>query len=115
VQPIRGAKAHGKGTRPATSSTKSRGLLIALLALGGLLAVAVLGVAAVLLPFDPEDDRDDAGRAFLERTGRELELAGPLQVSIFPWLAVETGAATVGKGVGKQIKPQRWRGFSLYF
>lgn len=79
---------------------KSRGLLIALLALGGLLAVAVLGVAAVLLLFDPEDYRDDAERAFLERTGRELELAGPLQVSIFPWLAVETGAATVGNREG---------------
>lgn len=71
-------------------------------------AVAALVVAALLLVwllFDPNDYRDEAETAFLAHTGRTLRLEGDLSLSVFPWLAVQTGAASIGNREGFDDAP----------
>lgn len=70
------------------------------LALGALAALLLLLVFAVALFFDPNDYKDRLQRVVEERTGRELQLAGPLELAWFPWLAVEFGPATLGNAAG---------------
>lgn len=65
-------------------------------ALGLLLALGL--VVSVL--FDPNDYRDDIAQAVGERTGRELSIDGDLELSIFPWLAVEVSAVRLSNAPG---------------
>jgi len=50
--------------------------------------VVVLALAAVLL-IDPDDYRDDLAAAASEQLGRDVTLAGPMSLRLFPWLAIE--------------------------
>ena len=72
------------------------GVLVALL-------VALLLLAGAL--FDPNDHKGRLETAFREATGRALQLEGPLELSLFPWLAVETGRATVANRAGFGATP----------
>ncbi len=72
-------------------------LLIALAVMIGLIGLAVVSIG---LWFDPNDYRGDAEAAFHRATGRELHLTGRLSVSLLPWLAVETGAASIANRPG---------------
>lgn len=61
-----------------------------LLAFAGLLGVTISGVLIWLLAiFDPNDYRDDISQAVLEKTGRELELSGPIELRLFPFVGAE--------------------------
>ena len=57
------------------------------------LIVAVL-VAAVLI--DPDDYRDQIAARASDQIGREVRLAGPIELRLFPWLAFEIRDASVG-------------------
>lgn len=73
-----------------------------------LLAAAASVVALLLatwLMFDPNQYKDETEAAFLARTGRTLALEGDLSLSIIPWLAVETGAASIGNRDGFDDAP----------
>jgi AsmA protein len=65
-------------------------ILKILLGLLGLL-VLLMVLAAVLLPFvfDKEDLKSAIAGEVYEQTGRELDINGQLDFSVFPWLAVE--------------------------
>jgi AsmA protein len=73
-----------------------RGLKIAGWALLGVVVLFVLGAIAVVSFVDPNDYKDDIAKAVKDRTGRDLKLEGQLSLSIFPWLAIETGRAELG-------------------
>ena len=77
-------------------------LLIALAVVIGLIGLAVVSIG---LWFDPNDYRGDAEAAFQRATGRELHLTGRLSVSLLPWLAVETGAASIANRPGFGATP----------
>lgn len=74
----------------------------------GLLGVVVLLVliTAVALPliYDTEDLKRLLAREAEARTGRELTIAGNLDFSVFPWLAVEVEDLSLGnaEGFGEQ-------------
>lgn len=59
---------------------------------------ALLVVAGILLAywFDPNDYKDYVTAYVEERTGRTLSIDEDLELSLFPWLAVETGGITLG-------------------
>ena len=59
----------------------------------GLLIVAAVAVA---LLFDPNDYKDYVTSMVEDRTGRSLRIEDDLEMSFFPWLAVETGGVSVG-------------------
>ncbi len=82
---------------------RNRSLLLRVLtAAAGVLVAALL---LVWLLFDPNDYKDEAEAAFLERTGRVLRFEGDPSLSMFPWLAVKTGAASISNGEGFDAAP----------
>ncbi|HMA11864.1 MAG TPA: AsmA family protein [Steroidobacteraceae bacterium] len=73
--------------------------------IGGLVALLVLGLVAIWLFFDPNDYKDRITAAVRDSTGRSLSLPGKLKLSVFPWLAVETGEASLGNPQGFGDEP----------
>jgi AsmA protein len=76
-----------------------------------LIVVAVVVVliiaAAVILPLfiDPNDYRDEVAAMVKKRTGRDLAIEGDLELSVFPWLGIETGAVSLSNPPGFGDKP----------
>ncbi len=67
----------------------------------------LLMAAAIALPFviDPNDYRDDIEQAVLEHTGRELDIAGDIRLSVFPWLGLRLGAVALAEAEGFGDEP----------
>ena len=72
-------------------------LLIIVAALAVLFAV---GAIFLLLFFDPNDVRADIEQAVEESTGRELTIAGEVELQVIPWLAVSVSDVTLGNAPG---------------
>ncbi len=75
-------------------------LKIAAWLLAGIVGLVIVGVALVAIFFDPNDYKSDIERLVAEQTGRTFTLSGDLKLSIFPWLAVQVGPATLGNAPG---------------
>ena len=76
-----------------------------LLVLGGLIVLLVIGAVSFLLLFDPNDYRDDIAAEVKLATGRELIIEGDVEVSIFPWVAIEIGSTRLGNAAGFGDEP----------
>ena len=61
-------------------------LKIALWLVGGLILLALIAVAIFAATFDPNKYRGDIERLVKERTGRTLQLKGPLEIALWPSL-----------------------------
>ena len=77
----------------------------ALLGLAGLLLLVVAAAVYLALFFDPNAHKAELQRLVQERTGRALELPGELKLKLFPWVAIETGRATLGNAAGFGAEP----------
>jgi len=77
-------------------------LAIAVGAVAGLVLVAVI---LVMVFVDPNDYKDDIERLAEQQTGRQLSLEGDLHLSLFPWIAIEFGPATLGNAAGFGTDP----------
>jgi AsmA protein len=77
--------------------------------LGGLAAgiVVLLGAAllGVWLLVNPNQFKGRIAAAVKESTGRELQLTGDIKLSVFPWIALELGPATLGNPPGFSEEP----------
>lgn len=82
-----------------------RAVKIAAYVAGGLLALVVVTVTLIVLFVDPNDHRDRIAAVVERETGRKLTLTGELKLSMFPWLAVETGAASLSEAPGFGAEP----------
>jgi AsmA protein len=71
----------------------------------GLIGLIVIGLVLVVVFVDPNDYRDDIQKLVKEKTGRELTLSGDLKLSVFPWIALEAGAASLGDAPGFGPEP----------
>ena len=80
-------------------------LKIILWLVAGFIAIFALAAVALYLFFDPNDFREDVATAVHEQTGRELLIDGDVSVSLFPWLAVEVGATSLGDAPGFGDEP----------
>ena len=71
------------------------------------LAIVLFAGAAVALVafFDPNDFKSTMSEQVKEATGRELSIEGDLELSLFPWLGVKTGALTLGNPAGFEKAP----------
>ena len=67
------------------------------------LSVAVL-VAAVLL-IDPNQYKDQIAGTVEKHTGRTLQIQGDLELSVFPWIGVQTGPLELGNAPGFGPEP----------
>lgn len=72
---------------------------------GVLLALVILAFVAVLIFVDPNDYRDDIAGVVERETGRKLTLTGDLELSVFPWLQLATGAASLSDAPGFGDEP----------
>ena len=76
-----------------------------LIAAGALVALLIVAAVLFMALFDPNDFRDDVADAVKARTGRELVIEGDLDVSLFPWLAIEVGKTRLGNAPGFGDEP----------
>ena len=75
------------------------------LALGALIAVVAVALLAVRLLVNPNDYKPQIAAAVKRATGRELVLEGKLALSVFPWIALELGPASLGNPTGFPAQP----------
>jgi AsmA protein len=72
---------------------------------GGIIVLIVAGLLALWLLVNPNDYRGRIAAAVKESTGRDLVLKGDIKLSVFPWLALELGPATLGNPPGFGEEP----------
>src|SRR6516164_8236578 len=82
-----------------------RALKILAIAVGGLIALLVLVLLGVWLFVDPNHYKGTITRAVRDSTGRELALPGQITISVFPWIALELGPASLGNPPGFGEEP----------
>lgn len=82
-----------------------KALKIAGVTFGALLGLVVIAIVIVALTFDPNDYKDYAQTWVEERTGRSLNIEGDIELSLFPWLAVQTGHVELGNAEGFGPEP----------
>jgi AsmA protein len=72
---------------------------------GGLIVLIVAGLLALWLLVNPNDYKGRIAAAVKESTGRDLVLQGDIKLSVFPWIALELGPATLGNPPGFGEEP----------
>ena len=72
---------------------------------GGIILLIVVGLLAVWALVNPNDYKDRIAAAVKESTGRELILKGDIKLSVFPWVALELGPASLGNPPGFGAEP----------
>ncbi|MEO6078496.1 MAG: AsmA family protein [Steroidobacteraceae bacterium] len=82
-----------------------RALKIAGFAIGGLVALLALTLLGVWLFVDPNNYKDRIAAGVKQSTGRSLSLPGELKLSVFPWIKVQTGEASLGNPAGFGDEP----------
>jgi len=82
-----------------------KALRIAGYVVGGLVALIVVALVLALVFVDPNNYRDDIAQVVERQTGRKLVLSGDLKLSIFPWVALEAGPATLSDAPGFGDEP----------
>ncbi|MGD8324755.1 MAG: AsmA family protein, partial [Gammaproteobacteria bacterium] len=73
--------------------------------IGVLVGLVVVAVVIIALTFDPNDYKEYAQTWVEDRTGRSLNIDGDIELSVFPWLAVETGHVELGNAPGFGTEP----------
>jgi AsmA protein len=76
-----------------------------LYAIGGLFALVLVAGITFALLFDANDYREDIAARVEVATGRVLVIEGDLDLSLFPWLAVEIGKSRLGNAAGFGDEP----------
>lgn len=76
-------------------------VLLAFILIGLLIAAVV--IAALVI--DPDDYRDELAERASRQLGREVKLEGPMELTFFPWLALDIRDVTVGNPPGFDQAP----------
>jgi AsmA protein len=74
-------------------------------ALGGLVGLLVILALIAHLFVKPNDFKDRIAAAVKSSTGRELSLPGDIKLSVFPWIALEFGPASLSSPPGFGDEP----------
>ncbi|MFA4970553.1 MAG: AsmA family protein, partial [Sulfuritalea sp.] len=69
---------------------------------GVVLALLAIGVAALYALFDGEKIKAEASRVMLEQTQRKLDIAGKLELSVWPDVGIKLGRLTLSEPGGKE-------------
>jgi AsmA protein len=72
---------------------------------GAIILLVVAGLLAVWLLINPNDYKGRVAAAVKSSTGRELVLTGDIKLSVFPWLALQLGPASLGNPRGFGAEP----------
>jgi AsmA protein len=74
-------------------------------AFAAVLILALVGAAALLWRFDPNDYKSYVEEWAQASTGRELTIAEDLELGFLPSIAIETGGVTIGNAAGFEGTP----------
>lgn len=80
-------------------------LKILLYLVAGVVALVAVAAVALYLFFDPNSFRQQVADSVESATGRELNIEGDLELSLFPWLAVDMGRTSLGNAPGFGDEP----------
>ena len=72
---------------------------------GGIVALVLTALLAVWLLVNPNDYKGRITAAVRQATGRELVLTGDITLSVFPWVALGLGPASMGNPPGFGTEP----------
>src|ERR1700676_1454212 len=72
---------------------------------GGISILIIAGLLTVWVLVNPNDYKDRIAAAVKESTGRDLILKGDIKLSVFPWVALELGPASLGNPPGFGAEP----------
>ncbi len=70
------------------------------IAIGCLIVLVIAALIALRLAINPNDYKPRIEAAVKASTGRDLSLPGNIRLSVFPWIAVEFGPASLGNPPG---------------
>ena len=73
--------------------------------IGGLIALVAVVLIGIKLFVNPNNFKDRIAAAVKQSTGRELRLPGDIALSVFPWIALELGPASLGNPPGFGDEP----------
>ncbi len=73
-----------------------RGIML----LVAIILVAFIAAFAFVATFNPNDYKDQIARLVQDKTGRSIEFAGPISVTLFPWLGATLKDVSVGNAPG---------------
>ena len=77
-------------------------LKISLWILGGLIVLAVAAAAIFAMTFDPNKYKGEVERIAKEKTGRTLQLKGPLEIAYWPSLGAKVSGVTLSERAADQ-------------
>jgi AsmA protein len=80
-------------------------LKVTAIAFGAVIALIAVALLAVRVFVNPNDYRGRIEQAVKDSTGRTLDLRGDLKLSVFPWVALELGPASLGNPPGFGDQP----------
>src|SRR5258708_27863093 len=72
---------------------------------GAIIVLIAVGLMAVWWLVNPNDYKSRIAESVKESTGRELVLKGDIKLSVFPWIALELGPASLGNPPGFSEEP----------
>ena len=73
--------------------------------IAAIVAIFIIAAISFFLLFDANDFRDDFAAQVKKATGRELTIAGDIELSLFPWLAIDIGETHLGNAAGFSDEP----------
>jgi AsmA protein len=79
--------------------------IVILGSLMGVVLLAVIGILAYVLTFDPNENKELIASKFQSATGRTLTLDGPITLSIYPWLGLTADQVSVSNAEGFSDTP----------
>ncbi len=80
-------------------------LKIALSVLAAIILLIVIAAVALPLLFSPNDFKPQIASAIKDKTGRDLTIAGDIELSIFPWIGVTAEKLALSNAEGFQKIP----------
>ena len=72
---------------------------------GAIIVLIAVALMAVWWLVNPNDYKGRIADSVKESTGRELVLKGDIKLSVFPWIALELGPASLGNPPGFGAEP----------
>ncbi len=82
-----------------------RGFKILGWVVGAVIALVIVLLLGVWLFVNPNDYKGRIAKEVQTSTGRELKLTGDIQLSVFPWIALDLGPASLGNPPGFGDEP----------
>ena len=73
--------------------------------IGAIVVLLIVVVVGIMLVFDPNDYKDEIEVAVEQATGRQLTLAGDLELEVFPRLRIALGSAELSNAEGFGAAP----------